>query len=194
MLIGLTGQIGAGKSTAADILASFGAVIIDADRIGRDVVNNSPALLRRLVKAFGPEILTKNGNLSRASLARVAFADIAGTRTLDRLVHPHLLQSLRRKAAALQKQNHIVVIDAALLLNWKMDREVDCVIVIQTTKERRMKRLTKRGMSLSDAKARQRSQLPLSEYRKRGDIIVPNNGTKAELIRRMQRVWSIIDR
>lgn len=194
MLIGLTGQIGAGKSTAATILASFGAVIIDADKIGRAVVDKSPELLRSLVKAFGKIILTRNGNLSRMNLAKVAFADAASTEKLNGHVHPHLLKELRKQARERQKRHDIVVIDAALLLNWDVGLKLDCVIVINATRELRLKRLVKRGMSLSDTKARQRSQLPLSEFRKRANIFVPNNGTKAELERRLRKVWAVLDR
>lgn len=194
MLIGLTGQIGAGKSTAAEILASFGAVIIDADKIGRAVVDKSPELLRSLVKAFGKIILTRNGNLSRMNLAKVAFADAASTEKLNGHVHPHLLKELRKQARERQKRHDIVVIDAALLLNWDVGLKLDCVIVINATRELRLKRLVKRGMSLSDTKARQRSQLPLSEFRKRANIVVPNNGTKAELERRLRKVWAVLDR
>lgn len=194
MLIGLTGQIGAGKSTAATILASFGAVIIDADKIGREVVDKSPVLFRCLVEEFGLKILTKSGSLSRAKLAKVAFADAASTEKLNGHVHPHLLKELRKQARELQKRHDIVVIDAALLLNWDVGLKLDCVIVINATRELRLKRLVKRGMSLSDAKARQRSQLPLSEFRKRANIVVPNNGTKAELEQRLRKVWAVLDR
>lgn len=194
MLIGLTGQIGAGKSTAATILASFGAVIIDADKIGREVVDKSPVLFRCLVEEFGLKILTKSGSLSRAKLAKVAFADAASTDKLNGHVHPHLLKELRKQARELQKRHDIVVIDAALLLNWDVGLKLDCVIVINATRELRLKRLVKRGMSLSDAKARQRSQLPLSEFRKRANIVVPNNGTKVELERRLRKVWAVLDR
>ena len=117
MYIGITGQIGAGKTTAAKIIASFGAAVIDADRIGRQVVDRSPALLKRLARQFGSEILTPSGRLSRTRLARLAFADEAAKRHLDRIVHPYLLKELRRQMRQKASRFDGVVIDAALSSN-----------------------------------------------------------------------------
>lgn len=188
MLIGLTGQIGAGKSTVADILKAHGAIIIDADRIGREVVDRSEPLRKRLARHFGKEILTPSGNLRRKKLAERAFATSTGKTELDRLVHPYLLRELRKQARAAQRRSPLVVIDAALLLNWELDREVDETWVVTGTQSRRFARLAARGISLSDALARQRAQLPLTEYRRRATRIIANNGTVAELERKVLRL------
>ena len=189
MVIGLTGQIGAGKTTAAEILRSFGAEVIDADRIGREVVDRSTALRRRLARAFGADILTPTGRLRRERLAERAFADPQAKATLDRLVHPPLLRELRRQVRAAERRGRVAVIDAALLLDWELDREVDCVLVIHASKARRLERLRRRGMSQADARARLRRQLPLREYRRRADRVISNDGSRAELRARRRRFW-----
>jgi len=189
MLIGLTGQIGAGKTTAAEILSSFGAHVVDADRIGRRVVEDSPALLAELVRQFGDEILTLSGRLSRVRLAQKAFADPESKAMLDRLVHPHLLRELRREVFRLGKRHDIIVIDAALLLDWGMDREVNFVLVIHATLSRRIARLSRRGLRKADILARQNTQLPYSEYRRRAHRVILNNGTRAQLKAKLNGLW-----
>jgi len=189
MIIGLTGQIGGGKSAAARILAGFGAHVIDADVIGHRVVDNSPSLQRKLARSFGADILTRGGAVRRKRLAKRAFATDRGRRDLNRLVHPHLLKDLRRQVTAAAKAHPVVVIDAALLLFWRMDREVDVVVVIHTSQKRRLDRMAKRGIDRADALARQRSQLPYREFQRRADYLLLNNGSVAQLETKLRRVW-----
>jgi len=189
MLIGLTGQIGAGKTTAADILKELGATVIDADRIGRQVVNQSSILRKQLAKSFGKDILTPTGRLKRQRLAELAFASETGKKRLNKLVHPYLLKELRRQVKQAKKKAELVVIDAALLLDWKLDREVDFVLVIHASLEDRLIRLKKRGISRVDALARQKAQLPFSEFRKRADRVVLNNGTKVMLKAKIKALY-----
>ncbi len=189
MYIGITGQIGSGKTTAAKILASFGAAVIDADRIGREVVDRSAPLRKRLANQFGSEILTLSGKLSRKRLARLAFADKAAKRSLDRLVHPFLLKELQHQMKKLARQHEVIVIDAALLLDWELDHQMDVVLVIHTSEETRLKRLVARGISKEDALARQKAQLPFSEYRRRADYVLLNNSTIDKLEIKLQRLY-----
>ena len=189
MYIGVTGQIGSGKTTAAKIFASFGAVVIDADHIGHQVVDRSIPLRKKLARQFGGEILTPSGKLSRKRLARLAFADEAAKQRLNRLVHPFLLKELRRQMKELAKRHNVVVIDAALLLDWELDRRMDVVLVVYASEETRLKRLAARGISKEDALARQKAQVPFSEYRKRADYVVLNNSTAERLQAKLQRLY-----
>ena len=163
MVIGLTGQIGAGKSTAARILATFGATVIDADRIGHQVVAESSALRQQLARAFGDDIFDRKGGLLRKKLAARAFVSKKTRDQLNSLVHPYLLKTLRSRLAREMKRGP-VVIDAALLLQWRMDREVDLVLVIHAGWALRLQRAVRRGLSVSDVAARQRAQLPYREF------------------------------
>jgi dephospho-CoA kinase len=189
MLLGLTGQIGAGKSTASRILREFGAYIIDADLIGKDVVENSPTLLRKLTRQFGKDILTSSSKLNRKALASRAFASDETKAALDTLVHPYLLKELRLQVKALQKNYSVVVIDAALLLDWELDKEVDYVLVITASQTNRVARMHRRGFSTEEVLARQSTQPSLIEYRTRADYVIPNNGTEEMLRRRLFHLW-----
>jgi len=187
MLIGLTGQIGSGKTTAAKIFKKLGAVVIDADLIGREVVDESSPLLKNLVKAFGSEILDKNGRLKRKKLASIAFATKENHIRLNELVHPYLLRELRLRTRKALKENELVVIDAALLLDWGLDKEMDRVLVIHTSLEKRLARLAARGISRADALARQKAQLPFREFQRRADRVILNNGTTQDLERKIRK-------
>jgi dephospho-CoA kinase len=187
MIVGLTGQIGAGKSTAAGTMARLGATVVDADRIGREVVERSTALRRKLARAFGSEIISAHGQIRRKKLASLAFADRKAKATLNALVHPYLLKELRREVKELLRTGDVVVIDAALLLYWDMDREVDFVLVIHASRVERLKRLKSKGISPNDAQARERAQLPYREFQKRADRVILNNGTPRDLERKVAR-------
>ncbi len=192
MLIGVTGQIGSGKSTVAKVLRSLGAAVVDADRIGREAVNRNPALLKKLSKAFGTIILTPSGKLNRRKLAELAFADETNRQELNRLVHPYLLRELRRQVKEKSKRADVVVIDAALLLEWELDHIVDLTIVVHASRERRLKFLKKRGIGRGDAVARERRQMKLAVYRARANIVIYNRSTVAALKAKVRQVW--IDR
>lgn len=188
MVIGLTGQIGSGKSTAAEILQSFGAHIVDADWIGREVVDQSEPLRRRLAGAFGVDIFDSRGRLLRKKLAGRAFQSPESRDRLNELVHPFLLKELRKQVRE-SKKSGPVVIDAALLLYWGMDREVDLTLVIHAGWEVRLGRLKGRGISMIDARARQRAQLPFREFQRRADRLILNNTSRADLKRKLREFW-----
>ena len=176
MLIGLTGQIGAGKSAVARILATFGAVIIDADQIGRQVVEQSPKLLEELVEVFGADILDAEGHLIRSRLAALAFETDENRAQLNTLIHPHLLRELRDRIQQFHIQDQLVVVDAALLLEWGLQHEVDRVWVVQADEKVRLTRLVERGLSEADARARQALQGSAEWFSEQADLVIDNNG------------------
>ena len=183
MLIGITGQIGAGKSTAAEIMAELGAHVIDADEIGKKVVNKSEQLRKRLAHRFGADILDKRGRLKRKKLAQLAFVSERSRDALNRLVHPFLLWDLLQEMKVANKTYELVVVDAALLLHWNLDRKMDHVLVIHAERELRFRRLKKRGISRADALAREKAQLPYREFQIRSDRLILNSGTVRQLRR-----------
>ena len=189
MLIGITGQIGSGKSSLAALFARWGARVVDADRIGREVVQKNPALLRKLVRVFGADILAKPGALHRERLAAHAFASPVAKRKLDRLVHPYLLRELRHKVHEAARTGRMVVIDAALLLDWHMDKEVDAVVLVHASRKIRTARLASRGISPKDAVARERAQLSYKTYLQRSHYVIFNSGSKADLRAKAYRLW-----
>jgi len=166
-------------------MARLGAAVIDADLVGREVVERSNALKRKLVLAFGPEIIDAHGQVRRKKLAALAFADRKAKTTLNSLVHPYLLKELQSRVNIILRAGRVVIIDAALLLDWDMDREVDFVLVIHASRAERLKRLKSKGVSPEDALARERAQLPYREFQKRADRVILNNGTPRELERKV---------
>jgi len=188
MLIGIVGQIGAGKSTATDILKKNGAAVISADDIGRDVVENNPAVLNKLAKTFGPDILTPSGRLRRRKLGEIAFASDHTKQQLNRIVHPPLLKELARRVKAARKTHDLVVIDAALLIDWGWDRKVDLTILIHAGREIQIKRLRARGYSIAEARQRLKSQLAYRSLRAHADLAILNNTTPAQLEKKIRRL------
>ena len=192
MLIGLTGQIGAGKSTVAAILIEHGAMIVDADMIGRQVVESSGELFGQLIATFGPVILDDDGSLDRTKLAEIAFRDNASKLKLNELVHPHLLARLFEKVAEADPSNNLVVIDAALLLDWGLDQKVDEVWVVEADEITRLARLMERGFTEADALARQAAQLTAEQFRAKATRLISNNGSRADLERSIAEIISHI--
>ncbi len=192
MFVGLTGQIGAGKSSAARILESFGAKVIDADQIGRRVVDESAALRRKLALAFGADVILPNGRLDRQKVAARAFVDDHSRSILNGIVHPLLLKELGREMKLYRRQYPVVVIDAALLLDWGLDRQMDLVLAIDAPEDVRFARLAARGLSRDDAMARQKIQMPHAEFLARADRVIVNDGTEDDLRRELARLWAEI--
>jgi dephospho-CoA kinase len=192
MVIGVTGQIGAGKTSAARILWHLGAGVVDADLIGRQVVEKSAPLRKKLARAFGKEIVDSQGQIRRKKLASLAFANRKSRDLLNSLVHPYLLRELRAQVKSAAKTHAVVVIDAALLLHWGMDDEVDFVMVIHAGQEIRLSRLAKRGIGRRDGLARQKAQLPFRQFQRKADRIILNNSDPADLRRKIKFLWDRI--
>lgn len=189
MLIGLTGQIGAGKSAVANILKKLGAVIVDADQIGRDLLEQSSPVKRRLVQSFGQGILDRRGKIDRRALALAAFKTESSRQTLNRIVHPSLLKELGRQVKLGNKTKGIVVVDAALLLEWGLDKKVDLVLAVRAPREIRLRRMIDKGFTRADVLRRMRRQMTWNEFDRKADVVVSNTGTKVELRRAITFLW-----
>ncbi|PWB75962.1 dephospho-CoA kinase [candidate division GN15 bacterium] len=189
MKIGLTGQIGAGKSTIAEVFKCKGAVVIDADAIGKDAIRDNAVLLRRLARRFGKDIVRADGALNTSRLARAAFASVESTAALNRLVHPYLLKELHRQVRRALKSGAVVVVDAALLHYWGLEKQMDITIVVTAPRETRLRRMEKRGIPRADSSRRDRSQLSFAEMRRRSDVVIRNSGTPRELRQKAVAVW-----
>ena len=145
MLIGLTGLIGAGKSEVARIFKKNGAFVISADKIGKDVVDNNKTILKKLIQIFGQDIISKSGHLNRKKLGQLAFSSECCKEKLNSIVHPALLKELSAQVKEAKKMFDIVVIDAALLIQWGWDKKVDKTILVDTILRKRIQRLKAKG-------------------------------------------------
>ncbi|MFJ8919444.1 dephospho-CoA kinase [Streptomyces sp. LamerLS-316] len=188
--VGLTGGIGAGKSEVSRLLARFGAVLIDADRISREVVEPGTPGLTAVVEAFGPGILRPDGALDRSALGSIVFADPARLATLNAIVHPLVgarSAELERAAGA----GAVVVHDVPLLTENGLAPLYDLVVVVDAKPGTQLDRLvTLRGMTESDARARMAAQATREERLAVADLVIDNDGPLEDLEPQVREVWS----
>jgi dephospho-CoA kinase len=195
LLVGLTGGIGAGKSTVSDLLAARGAVIVDADQVARAVVEPGQPALAKLVERFGAGILDGDGRLDRAALAKLAFVDDESRRDLEAITHPAINDEFTRRVAE-APSDAIVVLDVPLLAESEQARErpYQTVIVVEAPRDVRLDRLEARGVTRADAEARMAAQAGDEERRKLATYVVDNSGDRAELERQIDEIWVDLDR
>ncbi len=187
--IGLTGGIGSGKTTVTDLLASWGAVIVDSDLLARDVVARGTEGLAAVVAEFGPELLLPDGELDRQRLAAAVFADPEARSRLNAIVHPRV----RERAAALVRSANagsIVVQAIPLLVEVGLVDEFDLVVVVDVDPEVAVRRLVSaRGMTDADARARIAAQAGRDQRLAAADVVLDNSGTPAELVDQVAGLW-----
>jgi dephospho-CoA kinase len=187
--IGLTGGIGSGKSTVSALLAARGAVVVDADRIAREVVEPGTAGLARIAEAFGEGVLAPDGSLDRAALAAVVFADPEARRQLDGIVHP-LVRARATELAAAAPPDAVVVNDVPLLVETGQASSYDLVLVVQADPATRVSRLVQRGLTAEDARARMEAQASDEERRAVADVVLDNSGTPEDLAEQVDQFWT----
>jgi len=195
LLVGLTGGIGAGKSTVANLLADRGAVIVDADEVARAVVEPGEPALAKLVDRFGPGILDADGRLDRAAVAKVAFADDESRRDLEAITHPAINEEFTRRVAD-APSDAIVVLDVPLLAESEQARKrpYQTVIVVEAPRDVRLARLETRGVNRADAESRMAAQADDEERRKLATYVVDNGGDLVALERQIDEIWSDLER
>ena len=152
-VIGLTGPIASGKSTVAEMLRQRGAEVIDADRVYRSLLAPGSALWRRVVERFGPAIVRPDGEIDRAALAEMVFADPEALADLDRITHPAVVEEIRTRIA--KTDAPLVVLEAVKLVQAGLASEVDALWFITADPETRLRRLMSRS-GLDEASARAR--------------------------------------
>lgn len=187
-LVGLTGGIGSGKSTVAELLAQLGAYIVDADQIAREVVRPGTPGLRALVAEFGAAIVSEDGSLNRQALADIAFATPRSKAKLDDITHP-LIVARTSELFDAAPADAIVVHDVALLAELGIADNYDAVIVVDADDEVRVHRLIERGMREDDARQRLLHQSSRQARLDIADYVITNDGSFAALSTAVDRVW-----
>ncbi|MFE7381048.1 dephospho-CoA kinase [Streptomyces zhihengii] len=194
LTVGLTGGIGAGKSEVSRLFVSYGAVLVDADRIAREVVEPGTPGLAAVVEAFGREVLTPQGALDRPKLGSVVFSDPERLATLNAIVHP-LVGARSRELEAAAGPDDVVVHDVPLLTENGLAELYDVVVVVDASPETQLDRLVRlRGMSESDARARMAAQATREERRAVADLVIDNDGQLGELEPQVRKVWDELSR
>ncbi|MEU7691201.1 dephospho-CoA kinase [Microbispora hainanensis] len=187
--VGLTGGIGSGKSEVARLLAARGAVVVDADKIAREVVEPGTPGLAEIVEAFGEDVLRPDGSLDRERLGAIVFADAEKLKILNGIVHPKVgerSERLQREAP----DDAVVVYDVPLLAENNLAPLYDVVIVVDTPDDVRLERLQRfRGMREEDARARIAAQASREDRLKIADIVIRNEGSLDDLEAQVDKVW-----
>jgi dephospho-CoA kinase len=192
LLVGLTGGIGAGKTTLASLLAEHGAQIIDADQLGRDALHPGAPAWHSVVDQFGDEVLVPGTmEVDRKRLAAVVFSDPRKLAALNAIVHPVIMKGIADELDRLRHSDAVVILDAALIVELGLKDSLDAVIVVLSKqRERRERLLRSRGMSYEESGARIANQATEEELVAEADIIVRNDGSIEDLASEAERVWS----
>ncbi|MCL8010665.1 dephospho-CoA kinase [Streptomyces sp. AS02] len=187
--VGLTGGIGAGKSEVSRLLVECGAVLIDADRIAREVVAPGTPGLAAVVEAFGEEVLAGDGGLDRPKLGSIVFADPDRLAVLNSIVHP-LVGARSRELEEGAAKDSVVVHDVPLLAENGLAPLYDVVVVVDASPETQLDRLVRlRGMTEEDARARMAAQATREKRLEIADVVIDNDVPLEVLQRRVKDVW-----
>ena len=187
--LGLTGGIGSGKSTAARRLAEHGAVVVDADRLAREVVEPGTAGLAAVVAAFGPGVLTPDGALDRPALGRLVFGNDGARLLLNGILHPRIATLTAERMAA-AGPDAVVVHDVPLLVENRLGPAYHLVLVVHAEAGERIRRLVAdRGMPEEDARARVAAQADDDARRAAADVWLDNSGSPQDLVDAVDRLW-----
>jgi dephospho-CoA kinase len=190
-LVGLTGGIGSGKSTVADLLRQKGATVVDADQVARSVVEPGQPALAALVERFGGGILDADGRLDRPALAAIAFADEDGRKALGEITWPAIGEEFERQIRE-APEDAVVICDVPLLVESKAAaaRPYVAVVVVEAPLDVRLDRLEVRGVPRDDAQRRMAAQATDEERRAVATHLVDNGGDLQSLARQVDEVWT----
>ena len=182
MILGITGCPGSGKSMLTDVLVQREWILIDADELGREVVEFNPDVLDELKKSFGSDIINTEGRLDRRLLAARAFAKPEKTKLLNNIVHPRLIRRLKERIENERERNTNSVVDCALIFEWGIEKLFDMVVCVSADESLRKKRLmTRDTRSLPEIEDLFAAQLPECEKMRKADIVIKNNNSVEKL-------------
>lgn len=195
-VLGVTGGFGSGKSTVCQLLVdAHGLPLIDADRLGHDALHPGSTVYEALLARFGDDILDEGGAVRRAALAAKVFQDPSALAALNALVHPWILERIEARVLALKASGYagIILLEAALLLDWTHRYRPRGILLVAAPLESRLDRLEARGFPRADAERRIRHQATDEAMREQVDWVLHNEGDLGALRGRLQRLWPEIE-
>ncbi len=189
-ILGLTGGIGSGKSTVSRFLTELGAVILDADKVGHDALEDT-GIRQKIVSAFGQQVLAPNGNIDRKKLGELVFGDAKSLAKLNQIMHPMMYQIVKVQLKEYRQQEvNVVVLEAPLLIEAGWTPLVDEVWVTAASEDTVIKRLQERaGLSEAESSARIRSQLSSTERARFADVVIDTDCSLDELKMKVEKLW-----
>lgn len=196
ILVGLTGILGAGKSTALAELARLGATTASADEAAHDLSGPGGKISRKVLRLFGAPYLSADGSVDRSAVARRVFADPAARRRLEKATHPLIMREVRRRLAA--GRSPVAVVDAPLLFEAGLEREFDVTVAVTAPKAAALRRVRARGgLARGQALARMSAQWSAARKEEAADVAWRNSGRLTDFlkeVRRYYRAWELIAR
>ena len=185
LVVGLTGGIAAGKTLALEEFSRLGAATVSSDRLAHELSRKGMPAYRRILGAFGKRVLRPDGELDRRKLAGLVFASPARRRRLERLTHPLILREIFRRVS--RAGRGVVVVDVPLLFEGGHESRFDLTLLVSSSRRTRLARVTARdGLSLRAALKRFSAQMPAAEKERRADVVVHNDGSRGEFLRRIK--------
>ncbi len=199
-IVGITGGIACGKTTVSDLLTEKGAIPINADEIGHQLLKADSPVIDELTGAFGHDILEASGDVSRKKLGAIVFQDKVARERLNSILHPLIIQRSRARARQLVNEDPtcIVLLDAPLLIEAGAYGTVDLIVVVTASPETQLRRTLERSvvqgrpLTETEVQARIDAQMPLTEKVKYADVVIENGGTLEELHRQVDELWEKI--
>lgn len=194
--VGLTGNVGAGKSTVAALFAGWGAYVIDTDALAREVVAPGSRTLERVRAIWGDAVIGDDGGLDRAAMRRVVFSDPAARQRLEAVLHPAIRERMRELLVEAEARGDRVVVSVVpLLYETGMEGEFEVVVLVDAPLGRRIEWLVhKRGLRAEEARAIAAAQMPAEEKRARAEFIIDNDSDITTLERRAWETWKQIEK
>ncbi|KAK7337426.1 hypothetical protein VNO77_18000 [Canavalia gladiata] len=195
-IVGLTGGIASGKSTVSNLFKSHDIPVVDADVVARDVLRKGTGGWKKVVEAFGDEILLDNGEVNRSWLGQIVFSDADKRQYLNRLLAPYISRGIFWEVLKLWLKGYkVIVLDVPLLFEAKMDKFTKPIVVVSVDPETQIQRLLARDRSSEeDARNRVNAQMPLDVKRSKADIVIDNTGSLDELNQQFQKVLVEVSR
>lgn len=191
MKVGLTGGIGAGKSTVADLFSQKGAVVIRSDELARQVIEPQTPGFQQVIDRFGKEFVNSEGYIDRAKLAQVVFHDDAALKDLENIVHP-LVRSKTNQIIDQHTSETIIVNEIPLLLEKKMESLFDFLVIVISSEKNRLERLSQRGLTAEQASARMSKQVSDDERKAAADFLIVNDGNLDQLEVDVEKIWQTL--
>ncbi|MBW1972312.1 MAG: dephospho-CoA kinase [Deltaproteobacteria bacterium] len=194
---GLTGSIGTGKTTVADIFEELGAVIIDVDQVTREVIAPGTFAFNQVVESFGSQILTKEGKLDRKKLGSIIFSSPEKKRLLDNITHPKIWERVIDKVDKILKNNsnQVVLVDTPLLYETKSESFFNKIIVVYVPLEIQIKRLMNRdSLTFDEALKRINNQISIERKKEMADYVIDNSGTIYDTKKEVYKIFKILER
>ena len=193
LIVGLTGNIAAGKTTAAGMFSRLGAEVIDVDKLGHELLRSGGMVWKRIIIKFGKKILNSNQSINRKKLGEIVFADSKNLKRLNAVIHPSLIRKIKEEISRLQKKRKkgVIIIDGALLVELSIFKISDCLILVKVDKADQIKRLRKSQRHLKGDEIIKRIKAQVSQEKKikLADYIINNSGTLELMKRQVKKIW-----